>query len=219
MGGCRSVPPANPCSKCATSWRCRGRDSGIVCNSSRPCRRLTQAPRTPCCQNGAIGSRPGRRSPPSQPTAPSTPESVMARSPPAGPLRSSRKSAKPRKPDTPPALSPAPNSCGHLRKSAGPSGDDGAVIVAMPGRDTRRMRKRSGGSFSLRGDARFQVAGAALLRVPLRPSACRDRRASGGAHRLHRSRLPNHRGRAIRPFGERASPVGGRVSLGAVARF
>lgn len=48
----------------------------------------------------------------------------------------------------PPALSPAPNSCGHQRKSAGPSGDDGAVIVAMPGRDTRRMRKRSGGSFS-----------------------------------------------------------------------
>lgn len=30
---------------------------------------------------------------------------------------------------------------------------------------------------------------------------------------------PNHRGRAICPFGERASPVGGRVSPGAVARL
>ena len=85
----------------------------------------------PCCRNFRTRSRPIRRSPVSQPTAPMTPESAMTPSPPEARLRSflPARTPGPGSP-TPPGRLRAMRRCAHHAASVEPSGDDGAALTA-----------------------------------------------------------------------------------------
>ncbi len=73
-------------------------------------------------------------------------------------------------------------------------------------RDMRRIRKRSGGSFSRRLDALHQAAGAATVCQRLRPSGCRTPDPCRRPERRHGTRNARHRGRGLSQSGEGRPP-------------
>ena len=153
----------------------------------------------PCCPNYWPRSPPIRTSPVSRPpltvcqqtvagqrTAPATPENAMTPLPNAGLPQSSRPArTQSRGRRLPQALSRATKHCGHQNTLAVRSGDPSRphpldapagqwmerIPPPKPRRDVRRIRKRSGGSFSRRSDALCEpkVREAKLLgqRLPL----------------------------------------------------
>ena len=76
-----------------------------------------------------------------------------------------------------------------------------------PRRNMRRIRKRSGGSFSRRLDALRETAGSAPHGAGLRPSGCGVPGSCRRPERLHRARHPCHKGLGIGLSGNRGIPV------------
>ena len=77
-----------------------------------------------------------------------------------------------------------------------------------PRRDMRRIRKRSGGSFSRRLDALYESARPAHHGTALRPSSGRVPCPCGRPERLHRTWHTRQRSRGLNPSGEReTAPV------------